>query len=90
MVFAAELGRLAGRLDDATAERHRDVLDALGLPTDVRRATRWPQLLARCAWTRSPAATCCASSCWTGWPSRSVLEDPDPALLDAAYARSRR
>src|SRR5205085_4748154 len=32
MVFAAELARLAGRLDDATARRHRDVLAALGLP----------------------------------------------------------
>ena len=27
LVFAAELGRLAGRLDDATAERHRAVLE---------------------------------------------------------------
>ena len=28
LVFAAELARLAGRLDDATADRHRAVLDA--------------------------------------------------------------
>jgi 3-dehydroquinate synthase len=33
LVFAAELARLAGRLDDATADRHRSVLTALGLPT---------------------------------------------------------
>src|SRR3954447_5846817 len=32
LVFAAELGRLAGRLGDATANRHRDVLTSLGLP----------------------------------------------------------
>src|SRR5690606_9503128 len=32
LVFAAELGRLAGRLDDDTADRHRAVLTALGLP----------------------------------------------------------
>ena len=31
LVFAAELGRLAGRLDDDTADRHRTVLEALGL-----------------------------------------------------------
>lgn len=32
LVFAAELGRLAGRLDDETADRHARVLSALGLP----------------------------------------------------------
>ncbi|MDQ4104316.1 MAG: 3-dehydroquinate synthase, partial [Actinomycetota bacterium] len=32
MVFAAELARLAGRLDDATAQRHRAVLSSIGLP----------------------------------------------------------
>ena len=32
LVFAAELGRLAGRLDDATADRHRSILTSLGLP----------------------------------------------------------
>ena len=30
LVFAAELARLAGRLDDATADRHRAVLRASG------------------------------------------------------------
>ena len=33
LVFAAELARRAGRLDDATADRHRDVLASVGLPT---------------------------------------------------------
>ena len=32
LVFAAELGRLAGRLDDETADRHRTILTSLGLP----------------------------------------------------------
>ncbi|HXV93565.1 MAG TPA: 3-dehydroquinate synthase, partial [Pseudonocardia sp.] len=32
MVFAAELARAAGRLDDATADRHRSVLTSVGLP----------------------------------------------------------
>src|SRR5690606_34015838 len=32
LVFAAELARAAGRLDDATADRHRAVLSAIGLP----------------------------------------------------------
>ena len=33
MVFAAELARLAGRLDQETTERHRLVLSSVGLPT---------------------------------------------------------
>ncbi len=42
LVFAAELARHAGRLDDATADRHRAILDSIGLPTayDRRRARR--------------------------------------------------
>ena len=37
MVFAAELSRLAGRLDDQTAARHGAILRRLGLPTAYRR-----------------------------------------------------
>ncbi|MDR2279349.1 MAG: 3-dehydroquinate synthase, partial [Gordonia sp. (in: high G+C Gram-positive bacteria)] len=33
MVFVAELARLAGRLDDETADRHRSILELVGLPT---------------------------------------------------------
>ena len=33
LVFAAELARAAGRLDDDTADRHLTVLHTLGLPT---------------------------------------------------------
>ena len=45
LVFAAELARAAGRLDDATADRHRRLLAALGLPVSysagrARRAHR--------------------------------------------------
>jgi 3-dehydroquinate synthase len=45
MVFAAELGRRVGRLDDATADRHRAVLGRIGLPTTYR-GDVWPDLLA--------------------------------------------
>lgn len=36
MVFVAELARLAGRLSDAVVDRHRSVLQSLGLPTTYR------------------------------------------------------
>lgn len=39
MVFVAELARRTGHLDDATVERHRRVLTALGLPTTYRGAS---------------------------------------------------
>ncbi len=42
MVFAAELARLAGRLDEATVARHRAVLEALGPAHDVRRGAVGP------------------------------------------------
>jgi 3-dehydroquinate synthase len=45
MVFAAELGRRVGRLDDATADRHAAVLGQIGLPTTYR-GDVWPDLLA--------------------------------------------
>ncbi|MBO1902865.1 3-dehydroquinate synthase [Leucobacter weissii] len=45
MVYAAELGRMAGQLPDAVVDRHRSVLGALGLPLSYP-AGRWPGLLA--------------------------------------------
>ena len=49
LVFAAELARAAGRLDDATADRHRSVLASVGLPVDLRagRAARAGRVHAR-------------------------------------------
>jgi 3-dehydroquinate synthase len=45
MVFVAELARVAGRLSDADVDRHRSVLNMLGLPTTYK-ADKWEQLLA--------------------------------------------
>ena len=41
MCFAAAVGRLAGRLDAPTAQRHRAVLTSVGLPVRYR-ADAWP------------------------------------------------
>ncbi|MGE5831185.1 MAG: 3-dehydroquinate synthase [Micromonosporaceae bacterium] len=45
LVYAAALARRVGRLDPATAARHREVLERLGLPVAYR-PEAWPQLLA--------------------------------------------
>ncbi|MFT4299916.1 MAG: 3-dehydroquinate synthase [Aeromicrobium sp.] len=44
MVFAAELAQAEGLIDDELVERHRRVLDLVGLPNSYR-ADAWPQLL---------------------------------------------
>lgn len=44
MVYAAELGRMAGHLSEKAVERHRRVLGVLGLPLAYP-AGRWPGLL---------------------------------------------
>ena len=44
LVYVAELARLAGRLDDETADRHRSILELVGLPTTYD-ADAFPDLL---------------------------------------------
>lgn len=45
MMYAAELGRMAGALSDAAVDRHRRILSSLTLPLNYP-AGRWPGLLA--------------------------------------------
>ncbi|GAA2065568.1 3-dehydroquinate synthase [Catenulispora yoronensis] len=84
MVFAAELGRLAGRLDDATADRHRAILTELGLPTEYD-AHAWPKLLDTMRVDKKSRADVLRFIVLDGLAKPSVLEGPDPALLIAAY-----
>ena len=85
LVFAAELARAAGRLDDATADRHRAVLAALGLPVtyvpgvlDELVDTMRGDKKARAGRLRFVVLDALAK------PGR--LEDPDRDLLERAYA----
>ena len=84
LVFAAELGRLAGRLDDATADRHKSILELVGLPTSYD-DDAFLSCLPNTA-TRRTAPDCSGSLCSTAWASRVGLEGPDPSLVAAAYA----
>ena len=85
MIFVAELARLAGRLDEATAERHRSVLELVGLPTDYRGA-QWPQLLEAMKLDKKSRGDLLRFVVLDGLARPSILEAPDPALLTAAYA----
>jgi 3-dehydroquinate synthase len=85
LVFAAELGRLAGRLDDETAKRHRTILTSLGLPVSYD-ADALPQLLEYMAGDKKTRAGVLRFVVLDGLGKPSRLDGPDPSLLAAAYA----
>ncbi|MCB5908515.1 3-dehydroquinate synthase [Streptomyces pinistramenti] len=85
MVFAAELGRIAGRLDDATADRHRTVLESVGLPLTYR-GDQWPKLLETMKVDKKSRGDRLRFIVLDGLAKPTVLEGPDPAMLLAAHA----
>ncbi|MEV7730178.1 3-dehydroquinate synthase [Streptomyces sp. NPDC101733] len=84
MVFAAELGRLAGRLDDATADRHKAVLASVGLPLTYR-GDQWPKLLETMKLDKKSRGDMLRFIVLDGLGKPTVLEGPDPAVLFAAF-----
>jgi len=89
MVFVAELARLAGKLDDATAERHRAVLSSVGLPTTYAGAS-WQELLETMKIDKKTRGDLLRFVVLDELARPVVLEGPDPALLAAAYAEVAR
>jgi 3-dehydroquinate synthase len=85
LVFAAELARLAGRLDDATALRHRTILTSLGLPVSYD-GDALPQLLEYMAGDKKSRAGVLRFVVLDGLAKPGRLTGPDPSLLAAAYA----
>jgi 3-dehydroquinate synthase len=85
LVFAAELGRLAGRLDEGTAHRHRAILSALGLPVSYD-AQALPQLIEYMAGDKKTRSGVLRFVVLDGLAKPGRLEGPDPSLLAAAYA----
>ncbi|MGV9991205.1 3-dehydroquinate synthase family protein [Streptomyces sp. NPDC003374] len=89
MVYAAELARAAGRLADHHVARHRGVLEALGLPTSHPRHA-WERLNAALS-TDGRSRARRLSLVVLDAPGRpALLDNPDPALLHAAYTRVAR
>jgi 3-dehydroquinate synthase len=89
MTYVAELARLAGRLDEATAERHRRVLELVGLPTSYRGAD-WAQLQASMRLDKKTRGDQLRFVVLDGLARPSILTAPDPALLTAAFAEISR
>lgn len=84
MVFAAELARLTGHLDDATVDRHRAVLDSLSLPTTYPLG-RWQSLLATMRRDKKARAGMLRFIILDGVGKPVTLEGPEDHLLFTAY-----
>jgi len=85
LCYAAAVGRLAGRLDAATAERHGAVLIAVGLPVRYR-AGAWPELRAAMAVDKKARAAKLRFVVLDGLAKPGILADPPEELLEQAYA----
>jgi 3-dehydroquinate synthase len=84
LVYAAELGRLAGRLDAPTAARHRDVLKAIGLPVSYP-AAAWPDLRATMSIDKKARGATLRFVVLDGLAKPGILTDPAEDLLREAY-----
>jgi 3-dehydroquinate synthase len=89
LVFAAELGRLAGRLDEVTADRHRAVLTSVGLPVGYD-ADALPQLVEGMQTDKKNRNGMLRFVVLDGLAKPGRLEGPDPGLLAAAYSAVAR
>ena len=85
LCYAAELSRLARGLDESTAARHRSILQAVGLPTTYRREG-WSRLLETMHIDKKARGDRLRFVVLEALGRPAVLDDPDVALLEAAYA----
>jgi 3-dehydroquinate synthase len=85
LVFAAELARALGRLDDATADRHRAILTAVGLPTTYR-GDAFASLLESMKVDKKARGNTLRFILLDGLAKPVAVADPDPAVLAAAYS----
>ena len=84
MMFAAELARSVGRLSDADADRHRSILESLGLPVTYRR-DRWQALLDGMRRDKKSRGDLLRFVVLDGVGRPGILDVPDTSLLFAAY-----
>jgi 3-dehydroquinate synthase len=89
LVYAAELSKLSGRLDDRTAVRHRNVLELLGLPTGYD-PDAWPDLLAAMRVDKKTRADTLRFVVLDGLGEPGILAGPSEETLAKAYAEVAR
>lgn len=84
LVFAAELARTSGTLPDAVVDRHRSVLESLGLPTTYR-ADQWPRLLEVMKLDKKTRGGLLRFVVLDDVARPRIMEVPDQAVLFAVY-----
>jgi 3-dehydroquinate synthase len=84
LVFAAELAGQAGLLSRAEADRHRTLLEAMGLPT--RYSGDWRRLQSVMRVDKKARGASLRFVVLDGMGRPTILTDPDQAWLDAAWA----
>jgi len=85
MVFAAELSRMVTNLADEHVERHRNILQTLGLPTTYPPA-RWKSLLATMQKDKKARGGVLRFVVLDDIAKPRVLAIPDESVLFAAYS----
>jgi 3-dehydroquinate synthase len=89
LIFAGALSRLSGRLDEATAVRHREILERLGLPTAYGQEA-WSDLLAAMRVDKKARADTLRFVVLDGLAKPGILAGPDEEILERAYAEVAR
>jgi 3-dehydroquinate synthase len=84
MVYAAGLARLAGRLDQQTAQRHRELLASVGLPTKYRQGA-WPELRETMSVDKKARGARLRLVVLDGLARPGILDGPSEELLRDAY-----
>ncbi len=84
MMFVAELARLAGRLPESVVDRHRSILESLGLPTTYR-GDKWDQLLGAMQRDKKSRAGTLRFVVLDDVGKPTIMTAPTPELLFAAY-----
>ena len=84
MVFAAELGRIAGSLSDEVVDRHRRILESLTLPVDYPLG-RWKTLLATMQRDKKARAGMMRFIVLDEVGKTSVLGGPEGGLMLVGY-----
>jgi 3-dehydroquinate synthase len=85
MVFAAELARVAGRLDGADADRHAALLGRVGLPTAYD-PDALPELITAMGSDKKTRGGTLRFVVLDGIGRPGRLVGPDPVMVDLAYA----
>lgn len=85
MMFAASAGRLSGRLDEATAKRHGEILTAVGLPVTYPGAASWQQLRDTMGVDKKTRGSRIRLVVLDGLARPGILDDPPEQLLARAF-----